>query len=152
MRFSTLFFFTVAALLTLSTSSGVLPPRSEIDIDCLGSSRCSHLRLHGDPIVRFRELMEHGLSYLPGGPVPPDIYYHAGKHIACQTGQRNHVGVRGHLCVFLEGRNIPSHGINASMIVRKLDQLSKYGCDKCGSVAFGPYELKEVGCSTIWEG
>ena len=129
----------------------LLQTSTSLGINCRGSSKCgSHSFDFGNGTVipyslsaEFQKILINGTGTLPGGPVTPATLYKAGDHIACAND-----GGDG-ACLFMQG-DVPSDGVNASVIIARLGDLVWHGCQSCGSVPLsGDNNPDEMGILTI---
>lgn len=81
-------------------------------------------------------------------------HYYAGQDIACIPREwlpfARLVWSEGAYCAFLQGRNVPSEGVDGITLLRKMDALIQYGCQGCGSSAVSDSgAMSDMGSLTV---
>ncbi|KAL8805635.1 MAG: hypothetical protein Q9200_005348, partial [Gallowayella weberi] len=87
----------------------------DVGINCEGSSQCSFTTNNSPNILaEFNSTLYLGTGTspsadpsLPGGPIPDLELFFPGDHIICA---RNAHWLKGSICIFLQGRNVPESG------------------------------------------
>ena len=122
---------------SLSAASGL---GKSLGINCRGSLLCpGHLdAFPADYIGTFNDIANGSASHCPYdffcGPMNDTEIYLPHDNILClPTGE----SFLGGICVFAQGRNVPTTGVTGALIKRKLQELRSHGCRVCGSVPLG---------------
>lgn len=101
------------------------PQRSQVGINCLGSSQCSRVFntiSSGNLIDRFNWTVWY--------EVDDAVVFYKHRQIVCG---KNYDFFVGGICLFLQG-NVSEQGVSGAVLKARISDLAYHGCKYCGSV------------------